>query len=111
GGPAVGASPREAGHVLGWEAGIEHIGTNPDHGTGIEHRIDARTGMVTHDQAAELQAGGALGLVHVAPHAHLPIGVLQIARVRIGPQVAPLPDDAVAKETIMALVAIAEEHA
>ena len=104
----AGVSKREGGDEFRVEIGAEKAGAHADGGAGVEHRVDAAFGVVAHNQTAELLVGLFHSVCEIVPQADVGVVVLEVGAVGGGAEVAPLADDAVAEETIVRLVGVAE---
>ena len=92
----------EAGHVGGDEA-VDHRAA-ADGLAGEDAGVDGRLGIVAHDAADELHAGG--DLLAAVLHLHVAVGVFQVAVAGAGAEVDPASQVAVAQKAVVLLVGV-----
>jgi hypothetical protein len=96
----------EARHVGGHEA--VHHAARADGFASEDAGIDRRFGVVAHDAAEELHAGGYRFAAVL--HLYLPVGVLEVAIAGSGAEVDPTPQVAVAQKAVVLLVGVGFDH-
>ena len=102
--PGAGIVPGERREVLGREAAVEDHAARAEDGAGVQGGPDAAFAVVAHEDPAELQAGIDHGLLLFRPLSDRTVGVLQVARLGAGSEVAPSADDTVAEESAVGFV-------
>lgn len=107
-GESGGTAFAERSDEIAGESGAVNVHTHAHDGGGVEHGVDARFGVVAHDEAAKLQVGTQEAAGGVIPQFYFAVIVFEIRSYRPGTQIAPFANDGVAQKTVVSLVGEAE---
>ena len=103
--------PAEGGYKFRWITVRKQVAAHSTNGAGIQHRVDSRLAVISHDGTDKLLPCVILFFRLPIHYFYMAVVVFQIGRVGVCTQIAPLTKYRIAYISIMRFIGVGvEDH-